>query len=298
MGRAPRHGCRPIAAERPPDESRQAKGRSLEGPERPVGPGATPAGLGESIERLAGVMARLRSPGGCPWDLEQTPGSLARHILEEAHESVDAIDSGDWEHLCEELGDLLLQIVFQARIAEEHGRFDLRGVVDGITEKLERRHPHIFGDAEVEDSEQVALNWDRIKAEQEGKDVGVSMPRGLPAMMAARKVQSRAARQGFDWEDPTGVIDKVEEETGELREALGGPEEELANEVGDLLFSAVNLARHLDVDPEHALRRATLEFVRRFSLAERAAASGGRSFEDMSLEEKEGLWQEVKRLEE
>lgn len=255
-------------------------------------------GLGESFERLAAVMARLRSPGGCPWDLEQTPASLARHVLEEAHEAVDAIDSGDWGHLCEELGDLLLQIVFQARIAEEHGRFDLRRVVEGITEKLERRHPHIFGDVEAETAEQVAINWDRIKEDKEGKDAGVTMPRGLPAMMAARKIQSRAARVGFDWQEPYGVIEKIEEETRELREALGGPGEELENEVGDLLFSAVNLARHLDVDPEHALRRTALEFVRRYSLMERAAEGMGKRLEDMTLDEKEELWQEAKHIEE
>ncbi len=257
-----------------------------------------PPGLGGSFERLAGVMGRLRGPGGCPWDLEQTPGSLARHLLEEAHESVDAIDSGDWGHLAEELGDLLLQIVFQARIAEEHGRFDLRQVVDGITEKLERRHPHIFGDVQAETSEQVALNWERIKRDQEGKEPGVSMPRGLPAMMAARKVQSVAAREGFDWDEPPGVIDKLEEEIRELKDALGGPHEELENEVGDLLFSAVNLARHLGVDPEHALRRTALEFVRRFSLMEREAEQQGKRLEEMSLDEKERLWQEAKLKEE
>lgn len=266
--------------------------------EGPGGGAEAPPGLGESFERLAAVMARLRSPGGCPWDLEQTPASLAGHLLEEAHESVDAIDSGDWGHLAEELGDLLLQIVFQARIAEEHGRFDLRRVVDGITEKLERRHPHIFGEALAETAEQVAINWDRIKENEEGKDVGVAMPRGLPAMMAARKIQSRAARAGFDWDDPAGVMEKLEEEMREIKGALGGPREELENEVGDLLFSAVNLARHLDVDPEHALRRTALEFVRRYSLMEREAEGRGRKLEEMTLEEKEGLWQEAKRKEE
>jgi MazG family protein len=254
----------------------------------------TGAGLGEKLERLASVMARLRSPDGCPWDLEQTPGTLARHLLEEAYESVDAIDSGDWEHLSEELGDLLLQIVFQSRIAEEHGRFDLAEVVDGITEKLERRHPHIFGEAEASTAEQVSINWDRIKREQEGKETGVTMLRGLPSLMAARKMQSRAAQAGFDWEDADGVFAKLDEEVRELREARGGPPELVEREVGDLLFTVVNLARHLGVDPEHALRGTAREFVRRYGLMEEAARRQGVALDALSLDEKEILWQSAK----
>lgn len=254
----------------------------------------TGAGLGEKFERLASVMARLRSPDGCPWDLEQTPGKLARHLLEEAYESVDAIDSGDWEHLSEELGDLLLQIVFQSRIAEEHGRFDLAEVVDGITEKLERRHPHIFGEAEASTSEQVSINWDRIKREEEGKETGVTMPRGLPSLMAARKMQGRAAQAGFDWEDADGVFEKLDEEVRELKEARGGPPELVEREVGDLLFTVVNLARHLGVDPEHALRGTAREFVRRYGLMEEAARRQGAGLDALSLDEKERLWQSAK----
>lgn len=254
-----------------------------------------PAGLGHKFERLASVMARLRSPDGCPWDLQQTPGTLAGHLLEEAYESVDAIDSGDWKHLAEELGDLLLQIVFQSRIAEEHGRFDLSEVVDGITEKLQRRHPHIFGTAEAETAEQVSVNWERIKREEEGKESGVRMPPGLPAMMASRKIQSEAARDGFDWEDAGGVLDKLDEETRELREALDGPVEMVDREMGDVLFTVVNLARHLGVDPEHALRRTALEFVRRYAMMEGEAARRGAALASMTIGEKEALWQAVKR---
>ncbi len=256
--------------------------------------GGVPADIGGEFERLAEVMARLRSPGGCPWDNEQTPATLAKHILEEAYEAVDAIDSADWEHLSEELGDLLLQIVFQARIAQEHGRFDLADVVVGITEKLERRHPHIFGTEEVDSSEQVIANWERIKREQEGKEVGVRMPAGLPAVLASRKIQGQAARDGFDWQDARGVLDKLDEEVAELKAALDGPAEEVEQELGDLLFTAVNLSRHVGVDPEKALRRTALEFVRRYSLMEAEADRRGVTLGSMSIEEKEELWQTAK----
>jgi MazG family protein len=268
--------------------------RPVEEEEFSEGESGIPDGVGNKFERLAAVMARLRSPGGCPWDNEQTPATLAKHILEEAYETVDAIDSADWEHLSEELGDLLLQIVFQARIAEEHGRFDLADVVDGITEKLERRHPHIFGTEEVETSEQVIANWERIKREQEGKEVGVRMPAGLPAILASRKVQGQAARDGFDWEDARGVLDKLDEEVEELKAALAGPVEEVEQELGDLLFTAVNLSRHVGVDPEKALRRTALEFVRRYALMEAEAGRRGVRLETMSIEEKEELWQAAK----
>jgi tetrapyrrole methylase family protein/MazG family protein len=257
--------------------------------------GNIPRDLGDKFERLAGVMALLRSEEGCPWDLQQTPRTLAPHMLEEAYESVDAIDSGNWEHLCEELGDLLLQIVFQSRIAEEAGRFDLAEVVDGITEKLERRHPHIFGEVAAQTAEQVSINWDRIKREEEGKETGISLPSGLPAMMAARKVQGHAAREGFDWNDVEGVMEKLHEEMRELTEAQGGPTEILERELGDILFTVVNLARHLDVDAEHALRTSAREFVRRYSVMEEEARSRGTDLSSMPLDEKEGLWGKAKQ---
>jgi MazG family protein len=257
--------------------------------------GDIPSQLGEKFESLAAVMALLRSPEGCPWDLQQTPQTLARHMLEEAYESVDAIDSGDWQHLCEELGDLLLQIIFQSRIAEEEGRFDLAEVVDGIAEKLRRRHPHIFGEVSAETAEQVSVNWDRIKREEEGKETGVTLPPGLPAMMAARKIQVHAAREGFDWNDVEGVMEKLQEEMRELQQALSGPPELLEHEVGDILFTVVNIARHLDVDAEHALRTTAREFVRRYRLMEEEAKRLGVSLEAISLDEKEDLWQKAKR---
>lgn len=244
------------------------------------------------------MMATLRSPDGCPWDLEQTPATLSRHLLEEAYETVEAIDSSDWDHLCEELGDLLLQIVFQSRMAEESGRFDLADVIEGITVKLVRRHPHIFGSTEVDSAEQVSINWDRIKRQEEG-DAGslVRMPAGLPAMMAAMKIQGQAARSGFDWSRSADVVDKLDEEIEELREVAEGPPEDAACEIGDILFTVVNLARHMEVDPEAALRSTCAEFVRRYSIMEEIAFGHGREFESLSIDEKEELWQEAKRRE-
>jgi len=251
-------------------------------------------GLGERFERLAGVMARLRAPDGCPWDLEQTPMTLTRHLLEEAYESVEAIESSDWEHLEEELGDLLLQILFQARIAEEDGRFDLSGVVDGITRKLLRRHPHIFGSDTAETAEEVAVNWERIKRDEEGKEGSLHIPPGLPAILAAFKIQNRAARDGFDWSDTEGVFLKIAEEVDELAEARGGPGDAVERELGDLLFTVVNLARHLEVEPERALRGSSREFVRRYNLMEEEAQRRGVGLESLSLDEKETLWREAK----
>jgi MazG family protein len=252
------------------------------------------SGLGEKFEKLAGLMVRLRSPGGCPWDLEQTPETLTGHLLEEAYESVEAIEASDWEHLEEELGDLLLQIVFQSRIAQEEGRFDLGTVVEGISEKLVRRHPHIFGSDEADTADEVAVNWERIKKEQEGKEDSMSLPRDLPALMAAFKIQKRAARDGFDWSEGREVLEKLDEESEELREALDGSEEALEKEVGDILFTVVNVARHFSVDPESALRSSNREFIRRYSVMEERARESGTILSGMTLDEKEELWQRAK----
>lgn len=253
-----------------------------------------PGDLGGKFERMAEIMAILRAPGGCPWDLAQTPETLAGHMIEEAYESVEAIETGDWAHLAEELGDLLLQIVFQSRVAEESGRFELSDVVDGIIEKLERRHPHIFGDVEADSAEQVSINWDRIKREEEGEYEGMKMPEGLPAMMSALKIQRRAARDGFDWTDGADVLVKLEEEIEELVKAKSGPREEVEKELGDVLFTVVNLSRHLGTDPEQALRATCREFARRYALMEAEARRRGKDLASLSPEEKESLWQRVK----
>jgi MazG family protein len=254
-------------------------------------------GPGEKLERLAAVMAKLRSPeGGCPWDLEQTAESLSRHMLEEAYEAVEAIDSSDWLHLEEELGDLLLQIVFQSRIAEECGRFELGGVVDGIVEKLERRHPHIFGEVEVDSAQQVSINWDRIKREEEGLEFSgaLKVPIGLPAVMAALKIQGQAARAGFDWAGADEVFPKLEEEIRELWDARNSAGSERENEIGDLLFTVINVSRHLGVDPERALRRTCEEFVNRYSRMEEEAGGMGVELSALPMAAKDELWEKAK----
>lgn len=262
-----------------------------------AGDATIPPDLGRKFEVLAGVMARLRSADGCPWDLEQTPEKLARHLLEESYETVEAIETGDWPHVAEELGDLLLQVVFQARMAQEAGRFDLAEVVEGITTKLERRHPHIFGEMELDTAEQVSDNWDRIKREQEGKETGVRPAEGLPAIMAAGKVQGRAAREGFDWPGPEGVFEKIEEEIAELHEARRSRDPGMIErEMGDLLFTVVNLSRHLGVDPERALRLSIREFARRYCAMEDEARRRGVDFASLDSESKEALWQAAKDI--
>ncbi len=254
-----------------------------------------PGGLGKKFETLAKVMARLRSPDGCPWDLEQTPETLSRHMLEEAYETVEAIDSEDWDHVSEELGDLLLQIVFHARIAEESGRFDLGDVVDGISEKLERRHPHIFGEDSADTAGQVAANWERIKREKEGKGGRMVMPTGMPAVMASLKVQKHAARDGFDWPDAEGVLSKLDEEVCELEEARNaGDPREVEREIGDVFFTLVNLSRHLGVDPERALRLSASEFAGRYAAMEEEASRSGRDLGTLGLDEQERLWRAAK----
>lgn len=250
------------------------------------------------LDPLVEVMARLRAPDGCPWDREQTHASLRRYLLEEAYEAVEAIDDGDPEHLCEELGDVLLQVVFHAQIAREAGRFDMRDVVSGITEKLIRRHPHVFGGASAKTAEEVTRRWDAIKrAERGGKEAGSlldGVSRSLPALSRACELQKRAARAGFDWDDAAGPAEKVREE---LAEALSAPPEEREAEVGDLLFAVVNLARKLGVDPEVALTGASAKFERRFRYVEERLAEKGLRPADVTLAEMDALWEEGKRVE-
>lgn len=247
---------------------------------------------------LVAVMARLRAPDGCPWDREQTHQSLRRYMLEEAYEAVEAIDSGDPRLLCEELGDVLLQVVFHAQVAKEAGTFDFHDVVEGITAKLVRRHPHVFGDVVAESAADVTRNWEAIKRAEKGGQEPESrlgkVSTALPALSRANEVQKRAAKVGFDWDDIAGPAAKVREELDEL---LAAKPEEQEGEVGDLLFAVVNLARMLKVDPEIALSGTINKFIRRFRYMEGRAAEMGRNLEAMTLAEMDSLWDEAKRAE-
>jgi ATP diphosphatase len=250
-------------------------------------------------------MARLRDPdGGCPWDLEQDFSSIAPYTIEEAYEVADAIERQDFEDLEGELGDLLLQVVYHALMAKEAGHFDFESVAARIADKMVRRHPHVFGTAEVDSAAAQSLAWEEAKAakrEQKqatGGDPSIlaDVPHGLPALTRAAKLQRRAARVGFDWPEIGPVIEKLEEEIAEVRAELaaGAAPERLEGEVGDLLFAAANLARHLGVDAEGALRRANRKFERRFRAIETALRAAGRPIEDASLDEMEALWQRAK----
>jgi len=243
------------------------------------------------IDRLRSIMARLRDPlNGCPWDVEQTFASIAPYTIEEAYEVADAIDRGAMDELRAELGDLLLQVVFHSRMAEEAGLFDFAAVAEGISDKMEARHPHVFGSADASGS---AGHWEDLKAAERDQAGATSAMDGvalaLPALMRAQKLQRRAARHGFDWPDPSGPAAKVVEEMAELAEA---PPEKKVEEAGDLLFAAVNLVRAYGVDAEAALRAANAKFERRYRAME-ALAEGG--FDQLSLDRQEALWQEVKR---
>ncbi|BCX89535.1 nucleoside triphosphate diphosphatase [Methylomarinovum tepidoasis] len=256
------------------------------------------------VERLLAIMARLRDPeGGCPWDRRQTFESLIPHTLEESYEVADAIERGDYDDLCDELGDLLLQVVFYARIAEERGLFDFRQVVEHLCDKLERRHPHVFAGVKFASEEERKRAWEAIKqAERRAKGRGEAetgvlgdVPVTLPALLQAEEIQNRAARHGFDWPEAEPVFAKVEEELQELREAwAGGDEAHIREEVGDLLFVAVNLARHLGVHPETALRESNRKFARRFRYMERRLAASGRKMTDVALADLDALWEEAK----
>ena len=246
-------------------------------PAVPEGPVPSRAG-GERLLDLIRVMARLRGPGGCPWDLEQTHQTLARHLLEEAHETLEAIDSGDPDRLRDELGDLLLQVIFHAEMARQEGTFDVDDVAEGITSKLVRRHPHVFGDAHVDSVAEVLVNWERIKGEEKGeRAVDEEIPATLPALARASKVQRRAAGSGFDWRTKEGALGKVREE---LEELVLAPPDRSEDELGDLLFAVAALGRQMGVDPETALRKATRRFAERFERMKAEAAN-----EDVKLEE-------------
>jgi len=261
------------------------------------------------IARLIEIMAALRTPGsGCPWDLEQSFATIAPYTLEEAYEVADAIARDDLADLKDELGDLLLQVVFHARMAQEQGAFDFGDVVDTITTKLIRRHPHVFADEQGRTAEAVKGLWERIKAEERAQraDRGDSAPEGalagvpvaLPALTRALKLQSKASRVGFDWNDPRAVLAKIREEADEIEAALDtGDTAHAAHEVGDLLFAVVNMARHLAADPEGLLRATNLKFERRFASIERALAARGKTPKEATLAEMDALWDAAKAAE-
>ncbi|MDP8916269.1 MAG: nucleoside triphosphate pyrophosphohydrolase [Pseudomonadota bacterium] len=256
------------------------------------------------IDQLLAVMSRLRDPEtGCPWDVEQSFATIAPYTVEEAYEVADAIERGDFDDLREELGDLLLQVVFHARIAEEAGLFGFEDVAQAIVDKLVRRHPHVFGEADARTSDQQTAAWEAIKAaERASKGRSASLlddvPAGLPALTRAVKLTRRAGRVGFDWPSPAEVLAKLQEEIAELQAEIDAGDVQAAREeLGDLLFVCANLGRKLDVDPEDALRAANAKFVRRFASIERALADQGRSPAEASLGEMEDLWTAAKRAE-
>ncbi len=255
-----------------------------------------PSTTGERFERLVAIMARLRAPGGCPWDREQSFDTIKPYLLEETYEVLDAIDRRDWPNLAEELGDLMLQPVFFAQMATEENRFRIDDSLDAIIEKLIRRHPHVFADGSAETAGDVKRRWDEIKADEK-KSKGEapkgrleSVPRSLPALVEAQQISSKAAAVGFDWENAGQVLDKLDEELQELAAAReSGPPAAVEGELGDLLFVIVNLARFLKVDPEQALRKSNAKFRRRFRYVEEHAQLPGASIQEM-----EALWQQAK----
>ena len=254
--------------------------------------------------RLLEIMAKLRNKqGGCPWDLEQDFASIAPYTIEEAYEVAEAIAEGDRGHLREELGDLLLQVVFHSQMASEEGSFTFEEVAAAINDKMVRRHPHVFGEADAKDAGAVSANWESIKEqERKGKKKDDSaladVPAALPALMRAQKLQARAARVGFDWPSHEGVREKIREELLEVEEAIiRGDAAHIAEEIGDLLFAVVNLARFMGVDAETALRDANQKFSRRFRAVEEGIRAGGRAMKDATLEEMEALWVAAKQKE-
>jgi len=248
------------------------------------------------FERLKEIMKELRAK--CPWDKKQTHASLRPYLIEEAYETLEAIDREDPDELREELGDLLLQIVFHAELAEEKGQFTIDDVVRGISDKMVSRHPHVFGDAQYETAEEVVGQWEERKKE-EGKlrdSILEGIPESMPALLRAQRLQSRAAKVGFDWEHVKDVLDKVEEEFGEFREALHERDEDkVEDELGDILFALVNVSRFTGINAENALRRTIAKFIKRFRHIEMKASEEGRELRDMSLEEMEQHWQDSKK---
>ena len=264
-------------------------------PENTSSPGDSAVG---PIDRLLDVMTRLRDPQtGCPWDRRQSFETIAPYTIEEAYEVADAIERGDYRDLRDELGDLLLQVIYHARIASELGHFDFKDVVRSITAKMVRRHPHVFDDLDALDDAELAQRWEADKAHVRGErgqhGVFDGIARNLPALREAYKLQSRAARYGFDWRNAAGVFDKLDEELAEARSSVAGGDDP-AEEIGDLLFTVVNLSRHFSISAEDALRQASRKFERRFAQVEDRIKASGRTLDDVTLGEMDTLWEEVK----
>jgi MazG family protein len=262
---------------------------------------------GEWFERLVALQARLRAPNGCPWDREQTHATLRTYLIEEAYEVLDAMNGGDDVKFAEEMGDLLLQVVFHSQIAAEQGRFTAADVIREVHEKMVRRHPHVFGEKRARDAAEVLRNWEQIKAqerqgnatvktEERPKSLLDGVPRTLPATMEGLQLTRKASRAGFDWDDAHGIFEKLREESAELRHASETKDTaRVEEEMGDLLFAAVNLARFLEVDPEIALKNANAKFARRFREMERLSSDNGQAFAEVPRADKERLWEETKR---
>jgi tetrapyrrole methylase family protein/MazG family protein len=251
---------------------------------------------GDKFEKLVEIMARLRAPGGCPWDRKQHYKDIAPHTLEETHEVLRAIDRGDLDGLREELGDLLLQIIFYAQIAKEENRFDINGVIEAITEKLIHRHPHVFGEAKVKGAEQVLERWEELKQAEGKESVVGGVPPALPALLKAHRLGEKTSRVGFDWPNAEGILNKIEEEAHELHEARKqGDSCAIDQEYGDLLFTLANLGRFLGLEPEGSLRRAADRFINRFQWMEGRAKEMGRTLQSLSDKEWDDLWNESKR---
>ncbi len=258
--------------------------------------------MSESFDQLVGIMARLRGENGCPWDREQNHHTLKQYIIEEAYEVLDAIDSGDMPHLKEELGDLLLQVVFHSQLASERGDFTVDDAILGICEKLIRRHPHVFAESDAKTPQEVLNQWEAIKRnEKEGeptKSVLHGVPRGMPALLRATRLQKKAKTVGFDWDTTDEAFAKVDEEYHEFREAIAkNDSEKMEEELGDLLFSLVNVARFIEVNPEEALAKTINKFTKRFTFLENEIKKSGRKMETVSLEEMEKLWNKAKEEE-
>lgn len=280
------------------EEEEYAAVSELDGVEEAL---VTTAGFDDvDIQPLVDVMRTLREPGGCPWDREQTHASIRSNMIEEVYEYLEAVDADDTAGMREELGDVLMQIVFHARMAEEAGRFDLQDVIDEVVDKLIRRHPHVFGETQVQGSDDVLRNWEAIKKEEktERKHVLDGVTQGLPALLRAYKMQGKAAKVGFDWPDSEGVWAKVQEELGELREALANGDAQAAeNELGDVLFAVVNYARHNKIEPEVALNGTNNRFANRFNYVEQQVEASGRQWSEFTLAELDAFWDEAKKRE-